>query len=300
MSYSLVRGIEQVKYKADKIVTLIAFGLTGLGVAVAMPLAASAATNTVVVTPGDSHGWVFSDDNGNGGSGQFVVGPGQAPLGSGSAELSLTAGNQGYMLGNGGFKNVRLLDVTALSYRTFVQAGNNTAVPALQINIDTDLTDAHTGWQGRLVYEPYYTHQVTDGAWQAWNTMDNARSGANGNWWFSDSGAAATSGCTQAKPCTWDDVLAEFPNIGVNTEYPGILFKAGSNWPVPFTGNIDAFTLGINNEATVYDFEPTLTPTDRSSCRNGDWQAFNTPSFGSQGACVAWVEHNILGNGEAQ
>lgn len=266
--------------------------IAGLGAAAAIPIAAHAAAATVVVTPSNMQGWAFFDDNGNGGSGSLVSGPATPPLGEGSAQLELTAANQGYVLGNGGYSGTRLADVTSLSYSTYVQQGNNTVAPALQLNIDTDLTDAHVGWQGRLVYEPYYTHAVTDGTWQTWNTLDNAQVGNVGNWWFSDAGAANTSGCTQAKPCPMSDILAEFPNIGINTQYPGVVFKAGSNWPVPFVGNVDAFTIGTVSDTTTYDFEPTLQPADKNACMDGGWQSFNSPSFANQGQCVSWANHH--------
>lgn len=295
--YNLRQGATAVRERLRQIITGLTLGGAGLGLAVAIPLVAHAAAATVVVTPGNMQGWAFFDDNGNGGSGSMVSGPATPPAGAGSAELSLTAANQGYALGNGGFSGTRLADLTSLGYSTYVQQGNDTVAPALQLNIDTDLTDVHVGWQGRLVYEPYYTHAVTDGVWQTWNTLDNAEAGNVGNWWFSDAGAAATSGCTQAKPCTWNEVLTVYPNAGINTQHPGIVFKVGSNWAVPFTGNVDAFTIGTATDTTMYDFEPTLQPADKSSCKDGGWQGFNTPTFPNQGQCVAWVEHNVYGHG---
>ena len=296
MRYNLWSGIERAKSKFRGSRAAAILSLAGLGAAAAIPIAAHAATTTVVVTPGNMQGWAFFDDNGHGGSGSLVSGPATPPLGVGSAQLALTAMNQGYALGNGGFSGMRLADMTSLGYSTYVQQGNNTVAPALQLNIDTDLTDTNTGWQGRLVYEPYYTHTVTDGKWQTWDTQDNAAVGNVGNWWFSNASAASTSGCTQAKPCTWNEVLAAFPNAGINTTYPGVVFKAGSNWAVPFTGNVDAFTIGTASNTTTYDFEPTLQPATKDACKNSGWQSFNSPSFPNQGQCVSWVEHNVLGH----
>lgn len=300
MRYNFLNGIRRTKHNARVAASAITLGMLGLGTAVAIPLAANAAVNTVVVTPSNMQGWAFFDDNGNGGAGGMVSGPATAPLGAGSAELDLTASNQGYALGNAGYSGTRLADLTSLSYSTYVQQGNNTVAPALQLNIDTDVTDGNTGWQGRMVYEPYYTHTVTDGTWQTWNTMDSALVGNVGNWWFSDSGVAATSGCTQAKPCSWSQVLTEFPNIGINTQFPGVVFKAGSNWQVPFAGNVDAFTIGTASDTTTYDFEPApVQPTDKAACMNGGWMGFSSPAFKNQGQCVSWVEHNALGHGNS-
>jgi len=299
VKYTITSGMERAKSRLHSSRIAIILSLAGLGAAAAIPLAAYAASTTVVVTPSNMQGWAFFDDNGNGGSGSLVSGPATPPLGAGSAQLELTAMNQGYAFGNSGFSGTKLADLTSLGYSTYVQQGNNTVAPALQLNIDTDVTDGNVGWQGRMVYEPYYTHTVTDGTWQTWNTMDNALVGNVGNWWFSNGGVAATSGCTQAKPCSWSQVLAVFPNIGVNTDFPGVLFKAGSNWQVPFTGNVDAFTIGTAGDTTTYDFEPTLTPADKDACKNNGWMGFNSPTFTNQGQCVAWVEHNVLGHGNA-
>ena len=300
MRYNLEFGIERVKSKFHGSRAAAILSLAGLGAAAAIPIAAHAATTTVVVTPGNMQGWAFFDDNGHGGSGSLVSGPATPPLGAGSAELSLTAMDQGYALGNGGFSGTKLADLARLGYSTYVQQGNNTVAPALQLNIDTDVTDGNVGWQGRMVYEPYYTHTVTDGTWQTWNTMDNALVGNVGNWWFSNSGVATTSGCTQAKPCSWNQVLTEFPNIGINTQYPGVVFKAGSNWFVPFTGSVDAFTVGTATDTTTYDFELTaqLKPASKAACMSTGWQSFNAPTFKNQGACVSWVEHNVLNHGQ--
>ena len=223
-------------------------------------IAPAFAANTTVY-PGNQQGWAFFDDNGNGGSGSFVNGPATPPLGLGSAQLSITASNQGYALGKSDYAGVKLSDITSLSYSTYVQTGNNTVAPALQLNIDPDLTVANTNWYGRLVYEPYYTHSVVDGTWQTWNTQDNATSGTVGNWWFSNGTLATNTGCLQATPCTWNQVLSKLSNAGINVTYPGIAFKAGSNWAVPFVGNVDAFTIGINGTDTTYDFEASVDLT---------------------------------------
>jgi hypothetical protein len=63
--------------------------------------------------------------------------------------------------------------------------------------------------------------------------------------------------CQQNTPCTWQQVLAAFPNAGVrNTPTSAVLFKAGGPWAGGFDGNVDAFNISINAAKTVYDFEP--------------------------------------------
>jgi hypothetical protein len=40
-----------------------------------------------------------------------------------------------------------------------------------------------------------------------------------------------------------------------------VVFKAGSNWNMPFVGNVDAFTVGVNDNDTTYDFEASVSDT---------------------------------------
>ena len=253
--YDIKTGVKKAKTRLAIAVSALGVGAAGIFGAASILGTAHATSTPVTVTAANPQGWAFFDDNGNGGSGSFVTGPGTPPLGVGSAQLALTASTQGYALGNSLDGDTALSSITSLSYSTYVQTGNNTVAPALQLNIDSDLTDTNTAWQGRLVYEPYYTHSVTDGIWQTWNTQDNATNGSVGNWWFSNGSLASLTGCSQAAPCTWNDVLSKLPNAGISATAPGVIFKAGSNWATPFTGNVDALTIGISGNDTTYNFE---------------------------------------------
>lgn len=115
----------------------------------------------LVVHPGDMKGWLlYNDQNGTACSGsacQLVTGPTGRPLGSGSAELAVAATSEGKALILPEYKGLRFDDITSLSYSTYRQtadSGNNLAI-ALQFNVDYDLVDASTGYQGRIVFEPY-------------------------------------------------------------------------------------------------------------------------------------------------
>jgi hypothetical protein len=51
--------------------------------------------------------------------------------------------------------------------------------------------------------------------------------------------------------------LSNFPNAEIrDSGYTGLLFKAGGGWTSGFEGNVDMFSIGINNNVTTYDFEP--------------------------------------------
>jgi hypothetical protein len=254
------------------------------------------ATSTVV-WPGGMGFWAFTHENTAGGSGAMVAGPGSPPQGTGSAELTLSASDQGYVLAasanlTGGTPlpgGTPLGDITALSYSTYrssADAGNNLAV-ALQFSIDYDLTDGFTGWQGRLVYEPYRASPggVLQDTWQTWDTLA-------GKWWQSGNatvgGSSIGQPCGQSSPCTWAQILSTFPNAGVNSSDAQFVLKAGSGWS-SFTGNVDNVTVGINGTAVTYDFEldapPPPQPATKADCMKGGFAAYG---FKNQGLCIQY------------
>ena len=215
----------------------------------AMMTALSSAA-TAVITPGDSQGWTFVNDNGAGGSGSFVNGPATPPLGTGSAQLEVPLTTDGYALANAVYQGLDLDQITTLSYSTYRATGGDALAIALQLNVDADSTDANLAWQGRLVYEPYHTQTVQTGVWETWDTLNDTAGSGTGNWWFSNGGLAGSTGCTQANPCTWAEVLSAIPNGEVHSTLGGVVLKAGSGW-TGFVGNVDALT--VNDD--VYDFE---------------------------------------------
>ncbi len=209
---------------------------------------AAAAVN-VVVKPSALNGWGFYEEVASA-TGSFVVGPAPAPLGNGSARMTLDATGR-ELLGTFAYAGVRLDQISVLQYSTYrssADAGNNLAI-SLQLDMDYDLTDANTAWQGRLVFEPYLTPgvggAVLQNTWQTWDALA-------GEWW--SSGAPGNGVCPQANPCTWTEVLTAFPNAGVRAG-GAVQFKAGGPWP-NFDGNVDAFTIKAGGNEVTYDFEP--------------------------------------------
>ena len=206
-------------------------------------------------------GWQFIDDQASvpcvdAALCQMTSGPGEAPLGSGSAELSAPTSAAGVALALQAFGGTRLDNITDLRYATLRQSsdpGNNLAI-ALQLTADFDLTDNSTAWQGRLVFEPYQANggQVSESLWQTWDAKA-------GKWWgtratVTRNGVAVTNPCVQSSPCTWSELLAAFPNLGIHPTYGSLFLKAGSGW-TGFKGNVDALTIGVGGVTTTYDFE---------------------------------------------
>jgi subtilisin family serine protease len=107
------------------------------------------------------------------------------------------------------------------------------------------------------VYEPYRGSggNVTQGTWQSWDAKA-------GLWWGTRTsvprnGALIANPCVQATPCTWAQLLATFPNVGVHATLGAVVLKAGSGW-AGFRGNVDKLVIGVDSVTTSYDFE--LTP----------------------------------------
>ena len=274
--------------------------LTTSDTAQLVPKQSASLSSNIVVSPGDMHGWAWMNDATDtpcsGVNCMFVAGPATPPAGVGSGQLTTPTGAESYLLGLAAYQGTHFSNVNALSYSTYrqsVDAGNNLAV-ALQFNVDYDLNDAANGYMGRIVFEPYQgspANSVPQNTWQTWNTL-------NGHWWGSRANVTVNNvlqpnPCVQATPCTWPQLLAAFPNIGVHAVYGAVLLKAGSNWP-GFVGNFDNLTIGVSGNSTTYDFEPFLTPSSKDSCKDGGWanlKRANGTSFNNQGDCVSYASN---------
>jgi hypothetical protein len=199
------------------------------------------------VSPANMNGWGFLQETATA-AGSLVTGPGTPPSGSGSAKIALGSTGGG-LLGTLAFAGTRLDAIDAINYSTYEPTGNPGTVQAisLQFDMDYNLTDSTTNWQGRLVFEPYFTNTVTKGTWQTWDPLA-------GKWWAT--GSPGNTKCPQSNPCTWSKVLQEFPNAGLRVSVGGLEFKAGSGWPANWQGNVDAFVIVVGDEAKAFDFEP--------------------------------------------
>jgi len=198
------------------------------------------------VTTGSMQGWAAYDDcSPNNGTESLVGTP--TLLGSGSLQLSLDSGSTGaaecITLETPNYDGTLLSNITLLQYSSYQPAGSNAIFFTFDINYGTGLT----GYQGRLAFEPAGGSSVGAG-WQSWNTLA-------GVWWASNTTASGGL-CPISSPCTWSQVLAHWPSATIRTA-DAIYFKAGSGWSVPsgFTGNVDAFAIGVaGGSNTAYAF----------------------------------------------
>ncbi len=216
-------------------------------------------SGTVVVTPSNLAGWRWMQEDTAGGGGMLVTGPVIPPLGTGSAKLSVD-GTGRFILSNMSYAGTRLDAITNLSHSSYSEGASAILAPSLQLDIDYDLNDANTAWQGRLVYEPYQDGSViTPGNWQAWTPM-------TGKWW--SSGAPGNGTCPQSTPCTWSQVLTAFPNAGLRAGNGWLHFRVGGPWAGGFTGYVDAFTFGVT--ATLRPITSSALPARSSSAAAPD------------------------------
>src|SRR5689334_18838766 len=199
------------------------------------PAGDQATSGTIVVTPANMAGWRWMEEDSSAGSGMLVTGPAIPPVGSGSAKIAVDATGR-FILSNLAYAGTRLADITSLAYSSFSEGASAILAPSLNFDIDYDLTDANTAWQGRLVYEPYQDGSViVPGTWQTWSPM-------TGKWWAS--GAPGSGSCPQASPCTWSQVLTAFPQAGLRADNGWLHFRVGQ-WSGGFTGYVDGFTMGV-------------------------------------------------------
>ena len=223
---------------------------------------APALVDTVVrVTEPTLQGWFFFNE-GPVGSGSFVLGPGTPPIGTGSAQLVVDATGR-HNLARIGPLGQRLDGITQLTYSSYQVSANPAAAIVLQLQVDYDVTDADNSFQGRLIFEPSNSGTaILQNTWQTWD----ARAGL----WYA-SGAPGNTLCTNTIPtlCTWNQLLATWPNLGIHNLVGAIIFRAGGPLNADFTGNVDNFILGIGTDRTIYDFDAGLIPTAASVSVSG-------------------------------
>jgi hypothetical protein len=256
----------------------LAIGAAAALALIAPNLAHAATDTTVVVRPSNMQGWAFVDDTTDGpGTGTLVNGPATPPLGTGSVQLAVTGPADRQIVATTAHAGTRLADVTALDYWSY-QSGPTLAL-SLQFDVRYHPTDVAYG--GRLVFEPYQSGTVGSG-WQ----HNDALAGV---WWASKTTLAGSNGlCPQASPCTWAQVLTNWPDAAMSEK---LLLKAGGNWQAS-SYNGDAVRIGVSGDNTTYDFEQDVTLTSKDACKNGGWATSTAPTYRNQGECVSSFTKN--------
>ncbi len=220
----------------------------------------------IKVTPNNMLGWQFYDDNlDQPAATTMEFGPATPPFGVGSALLQVPDGTKDKMISAHIFNGTRLADFAELEYRVYVKNSSQGIAPSLQLGIDFDPDDANAGWQGRLVFSPSLTGAITQGTWLTFDVLDDNFGGGGGNWWATRS-ASSGGKCPQSNPCTWTEVLTEFPKIRIHPDGPDDKDGAGLGFigmkvgrDVATNANVDGLQIklkGSGASTTIYNFEP--------------------------------------------
>ncbi|HYG10457.1 MAG TPA: thrombospondin type 3 repeat-containing protein, partial [Pyrinomonadaceae bacterium] len=249
-------------------------------------------TNTpLVVTPTNLQGWQpqVSASPSPTPSVRFELGPATPPLGAGSVELAVGPhGNSAAQMRNSSYGGVSLGDITALSYSTYVSTpGSGGQTPYIILNLDTN---GDNTVEDQLFFEPVYQNGtysgdtvpnqcganplcVTPNQWQTWNARV-------GGWW------ALSAGTFGPPLVTLDTYFAAHPTariVNATSGLGGLRFVTGIGagaWD-NFVGNIDAVTVGVNQNETTFNFEPDA---DADGVSDGEDNCPHTPNPGQEDA----------------
>ncbi len=288
---------------------LVVGGVLGLVLPLAAATSASAST-TVVVRPSSMGSWTAQTNDSTGtavpfgtcanGAVSFVTGPATPPLGVGSAELTTGNGTSGgdcdAQLRNSAYAGVKLSNLNALSYYTYVKKNNGQQAPFITLYVNNS-GNANGSADDLLFFEPPYQQPTTGNptlpdqgpvaynTWQSWNAL-------GGGWW-DNNGVLGFGGFMGVNPLSV--YTAQYPNaVIVNDPIygPGGGVTVGVGYGSAgdqFDSNVDAFTIN----STTSDFEPNLpSPTKKDQCKDGGWKDYadaNGTPFKNQGDCVSYV-----------
>ncbi len=257
---------------------------------VSLLLASPVLAATVVVSQSSNTSWNFIEGvPGTGAVVDFVTGPTNPPNGSAGSLHFFTGTNGENFLearnGQFGGGTVKLSDINALSYDTFVtSSGTGVDAPLLWLEVYNPLSNQ----VDILLYDPASNGTVSNGIWQSWDAL-------SGNWLKTNGGNFIGTLANYIAISGQEGAVLTNQSAG-----GGIRLTVGGGSLVSdvFDQNVDAFTIGVvGSEPTTYDFENvsvvSTTPTNKDECKKGGWQNFNNPVFKNQGSCVSYVEANV-------
>jgi hypothetical protein len=221
------------------------------------PERAYAASTLYTVRPSTPVGWRLLEENGSRAQpsqqsqASYVHGPATPPIGQGGIQLTVTnaISSQSARIQ---LQSVPLGDLTKLTYASFVNS--SARIAQLQIVIDLDTTDAVTTEQGRLIYDPaLQTTAIIPSLWQEWDAL-------SGKWWATSGAGTLSSACPATTPCTFNAILAMYPNIGLHPDNGGYALTAPASASA-YTTWVDDLIVGVNGDTAIYNFEPEIPCT---------------------------------------
>jgi uncharacterized protein DUF4394/HYR domain-containing protein len=237
----------------------------------------SAGVIVITVTPSNLQTWQMQHAHCNGGTStgaqEFEFGPASPPFGIGSLEFTVGSDGDSFeTIRYPGLNNIRIDQLTSLSYYTYVTNFNDSQAPYILLNIDFD---GDTTLDDQLFFEPVYQSAaffppnpqpvVVEGQWQQWNAL-------GGGWWSLNNICGASPG-TNVKSLT--EYLSCQPNariINTATGQGGFRIATGCGgaaW-TDFDGNIDSLTIGVDGTDTIFNFEPDAMSCDLSPANDSN------------------------------
>lgn len=200
--------------------------------------------------------WRFVDESKPGAP--AAIGTWAATTGDAPAEvvahftLSSTMQALSLQLYNPSLAGQSFAQLNELSYCTRLIDSPRPYAVMLQLNLDADVTDGDRSWQGRLVYTPADNGAVIQGEWQCWDTLA-------GKWWATGGPVAANAPVDNPQPLAI--LLAQFPNLGIHSDYGAVVLKAGSGWNY-FQGEASPIVVALGSEPMLLAFAPDTTPVN--------------------------------------
>jgi hypothetical protein len=203
------------------------------------------------------NGWFGFNEGPDGsvGTTTLVSGPATPPAGIGSAQLTVDSTGRASLATNA-FRGTKLSQISALSYATYAPVANLNRQANVAFDVDYDTTDASTAFQGRLTF--VRSSAVPANTWTSINALTDGT-------WFA-SGAPGNATCGQGSPCTWSQVLSNYPNAGVRNDSVAkgaMLLRLGGPISGGATAYVDDFSITRPSGTSEVDFEPgaTISPS---------------------------------------
>ena len=180
----------------------------------------------------------------------FVSGPGNPPYGNGSVQMSVSA-QERKNIATYQFSGTKLSDITQLKFTTYNPSGTNNQGPNstgyLHFNVDFNGSDT---WQKRLVFVPKSNGTVKADQWQEWDAINNGEAV-----WILSGGTWPNSDPADT-PKTWDEIIAENPQVRIRVTDAFLGIRIGEPYPDGFTGNVGSVTFGTATGSTRFVFGP--------------------------------------------
>lgn len=231
----------------------------------------------VTVNPANMNGWETRSSDSTAIT-SFRTGPASAPIGNGSVQFNTgTDGDQYTMLYTTAYGGVPLSSITSIGYSTYVHSNVDGQAPYLVLRIDNT---GDGNYDDRLYFEPTYQNGVYGpptqcpsfpslcvghDTWQTWDAFAGV--------WYDETTSTYQTLATYllGHPTA---TIVNYPSAGPTASPAGVYFVAGAgapNWN-NFSGNVDAFKIGISGAENTYNFEaapPTVSIADATPVAEG-------------------------------